>query len=107
MSKNVLGGTLEICGINPKTGYFRTGACETGPGDTGSHVICAQVSEKFLSFTKKMGNDLTRPVPAEPGSDHANPFYIEASLLNNGCFMGLYRTFYRQKEEYRIFFSRM
>jgi hypothetical protein len=62
-AKNVLGQPLEVCGDAPKTGYFRTGACETGPQDRGSHVICARVTDTFLTFTQAMGNDLSRPVP--------------------------------------------
>jgi hypothetical protein len=27
-------------------------------------VVCAQVTEKFLAFTKAQGNDLTTPLPA-------------------------------------------
>jgi len=62
-AKNVLGEKLRLCGDSPKTGYFRTGACETGPQDQGTHVICAQVTADFLSFTKSMGNDLSTPAP--------------------------------------------
>lgn len=62
-SKNVLGEKLERCGGDPVTGYFRTGACETGPRDRGSHVICARVTEAFLEFTRTMGNDLSSPIP--------------------------------------------
>ena len=62
-SKNVLGEKLKLCGDSTKTGYFRTGACETGPQDQGSHVICTQVTEAFLGFTKSMGNDLSSPAP--------------------------------------------
>lgn len=60
---NVLGETLQRCGDSPKTGYFRLGTCETGPQDRGSHVICAEVTAAFLSFTKSMGNDLSSPAP--------------------------------------------
>jgi uncharacterized protein (DUF2237 family) len=59
--KNVLGEKLQLCSESPKTGYFRTGTCQTGPQDQGSHVICAQVTEAFLQFTKTMGNDLSTP----------------------------------------------
>jgi len=62
--KNVLGKTLQRCGDSPKTGFFRMGTCETGSQDRGSHVICAQVTADFLSFTKSMGNDLSSPAPA-------------------------------------------
>jgi len=62
--KNVLGETLQRCGDSPKTGFFRMGTCETGPQDRGSHVICAQVTADFLSFTKSMGNELSSPAPS-------------------------------------------
>ncbi len=61
--KNVIGETLQPCGLDPKTGYLRSGACETGPMDRGSHTVCAEVTDKFLIFTKAMGNDLSSPVP--------------------------------------------
>jgi uncharacterized protein (DUF2237 family) len=61
--KNVLGGTLQDCCIDPLTGFYRTGRCDTGPGDHGLHVICAQVTAEFLAFSRARGNDLTTPVP--------------------------------------------
>ncbi|MGD8992606.1 MAG: DUF2237 domain-containing protein [Desulfobacterales bacterium] len=61
--RNVLGKDLQSCSLSPKTGYLRTGRCETGPRDIGSHVVCAQVTQKFLEFTKSRGNDLMTPVP--------------------------------------------
>lgn len=64
MPVNVLGERLQMCSDSPKTGYLRSGKCETGPQDHGSHVICAQVTEAFLAFTKSMGNDLSTPIPA-------------------------------------------
>lgn len=62
-AKNVLGQTLELCGTSPRTGFFRDGQCLTGPADTGSHVVCAQVTAEFLTFTKSRGNDLSSPAP--------------------------------------------
>ncbi len=62
-ARNVLGGKLEICSLSPRTGFFRTGTCVTGPEDTGTHVICAQVTAEFLAFTRARGNDLTTPAP--------------------------------------------
>jgi uncharacterized protein (DUF2237 family) len=61
--KNVLGETLKLCGDFPKTGYLRTGTCEARPQDQGSHDICAQVTEAFLAFTKRMGKDSSSPAP--------------------------------------------
>ena len=62
-AKNVLGGKLEVCCTSPMTGFYRNGCCETGPQDTGRHVVCAQVTEQFLAYTKSQGNDLSTPVP--------------------------------------------
>lgn len=62
-AKNVLGGKLEACCTSPMTGFYRNGSCDTGGEDTGVHVVCAQVTEEFLSFTKTRGNDLSTPSP--------------------------------------------
>lgn len=60
---NVLGGSLELCSLDPLTGFTRTGCCETGPEDAGSHTVCAVVTEAFLGFSKGRGNDLSTPAP--------------------------------------------
>ena len=62
-AKNVLGGDLRICCVAPVTGFYRDGRCETGPMDVGTHVVCAQVTEEFLAFTRSRGNDLSTPRP--------------------------------------------
>lgn len=61
--KNVLGGTLRACSRNPETGFYRNGRCQTGPRDLGHHVVCAEMTEAFLTFTKQKGNDLVTPRP--------------------------------------------
>ena len=61
--KNVFGEPLEVCCTNPMTGFYRNGTCETGPRDSGTHVVCAEVTEEFLEFTRSRGNDLTTPSP--------------------------------------------
>lgn len=61
--KNVLGGELEACSIDPVTGWFRDGTCETAPEDIGSHTICAVVTAEFLAHQRGIGNDLTTPMP--------------------------------------------
>ena len=63
MERNVLGGPLERCSTDPLTGFYRDGHCRTGPGDVGSHTICAVVSAEFLEFQHSIGNDLSSPVP--------------------------------------------
>ena len=60
-ARNVLGGELVPCSLDPVTGFYRNGCCETGPHDTGLHTVCAVMSEAFLAYSKSMGNDLTTP----------------------------------------------
>ena len=45
------------------TGYFRDGFCRTAETDRGRHVVACIVNEKFLHFTRQMGNDLSSPNP--------------------------------------------
>ena len=61
---NVLGGALAACSMSPRTGFYRDGCCNTGPEDLGLHVVCAQVTAKFLEFARAQGNDLITPMPA-------------------------------------------
>ncbi|MGV6832194.1 MAG: DUF2237 family protein [bacterium] len=63
MANNVYGEPLIGCCTDPMTGYFRDGYCRTMPQDTGTHVVCAQVSAEFLDFTRLRGNDLSTPIP--------------------------------------------
>ena len=62
-SLNVYDKPLEVCGLDPITGAFRDGCCDTGPGDIGTHTVCAVVDNKFLEFSKSRGNDLTIDYP--------------------------------------------
>jgi uncharacterized protein (DUF2237 family) len=59
----VLGGALLPCSVAPLTGFFRDGCCNTGPGDHGLHVVCAEMTAGFLAFSQAAGNDLSTPVP--------------------------------------------
>jgi len=61
--KNILGTDLKCCGTKPMTGYFRDGFCRTTETDSGRHVVACIVNEKFLHFTRQMGNDLSSPNP--------------------------------------------
>ncbi len=62
-SVNVLGGELEPCSMDPLTGFYRNGCCDTGPEDAGSHTVCAVMTEEFLAYSKAQGNDLSTPRP--------------------------------------------
>ncbi|MCK8521316.1 DUF2237 domain-containing protein [Aquimarina sp. D1M17] len=60
---NVLGTPLQSCCYEPLTGYFRDGYCRTNATDTGTHIVCAIVTDEFLEYTKEQGNDLSTPIP--------------------------------------------
>jgi uncharacterized protein (DUF2237 family) len=45
------------------TGFYRNGCCDTGSGDLGVHVVCAEMTAEFLRFSASRGNDLSTPMP--------------------------------------------
>uniref|UniRef100_UPI004049F4F6 DUF2237 family protein n=1 Tax=Flavobacterium sp. TaxID=239 RepID=UPI004049F4F6 len=61
--KNVLGIDLIVASIDPLTGFFRTGFCETDSSDRGVHVVAAVVTDAFLKYSLSKGNDLISPYP--------------------------------------------
>ena len=63
MDKNVFGEPLKICCTAPMTGYFRDGLCRTITEDTGTHTVCAVMTNDFLRFSTSRGNDLISPMP--------------------------------------------
>jgi uncharacterized protein len=62
-ARNVLGEPLMPCALEPLTGFYRDGCCNTGPEDVGRHVVCAEMTEEFLAFSAARGNDLSTPMP--------------------------------------------
>jgi uncharacterized protein (DUF2237 family) len=60
-SQKRAGGILETCSSEPVTGFYRDGCCNTGAGDMGLHLVCAEMTEQFLAFTVSRGNDLVTP----------------------------------------------
>lgn len=61
--RNVLGEPLEECSSDPETGFFRNGYCQTCEQDSGSHTVCAEMTEEFLEYSGSRGNDLVTPRP--------------------------------------------
>jgi len=61
--RNVFGQPLLPCSFEPRTGFFRDGCCKTDQHDHGRHVVCALMTQEFLSFSKSRGNDLTTAMP--------------------------------------------
>ena len=63
IQKNVLGEKLEECSLDPLTGWYRDGCCNTDENDHGLHTVCAKVTTEFLEWCKEAGNDLITPHP--------------------------------------------
>lgn len=61
--RNVFGEALEVCSLDPLTGFYRDGTCTTGPEDIGSHTVCVVVTAEFLRHQQHVGNDLSTPMP--------------------------------------------
>ena len=102
-SINVFGKKLEICCNSPKTGFFRTGLCDTCKDDIGVHTVCILATDHFLKFSQTVGNDLSTPNSTydfpgiKPGdrwclcalrwqeayeSDKAPPVFLESTHIN-------------------------
>jgi uncharacterized protein (DUF2237 family) len=62
-ARNVLGTKLQLCGMKPRTGFFRDGCCNTSDEDLGAHTVCVEMTDEFLMFSKDSGNDLSSPRP--------------------------------------------
>jgi uncharacterized protein (DUF2237 family) len=63
MEKNVFGENIITCSTSPMTGFYRDGCCSTGEEDLGIHTVCAVMTDEFLEFSKRAGNDLSTPMP--------------------------------------------
>lgn len=63
MAESIIGGELQACSLDPLTGYYRNGCCDTGGDDVGAHVVCVVLTDEFLAFSKSRGNDLSTPAP--------------------------------------------
>ena len=49
---NVFGQQLQLCSINPVTGWFRDGFCRTDRNDFGLHTVCATMTQE-VTFSGK------------------------------------------------------
>ena len=59
---NAIGGPLEPCSIDPKTGFYRDGSCNCGPDNPGVHGVCIYATKEFLEYFDGMSigsNDMT------------------------------------------------
>ena len=78
---NVFGDPLATCSDSPKTGWYRSGCCETDAHDVGSHTVCALMTAEFLEFSRSRGNDLSTPRPEHgfPGLKHGDRWCLCAA----------------------------
>ena len=83
-SLNVYEEPLEDCCDNPVTGFFRDGCCNTADEDMGMHTVCVELTDDFLAFSKRMGNDLITPRPEFefPGLKAGDRWCLCAGCLN-------------------------
>ena len=79
--KNILGEDLESCSVDPLTGWFRDGCCNTDKNDRGLHTVCVKVNDEFLEWGKEAGNDLITPHPefGFPGLKNGDKWCVCAS----------------------------
>ena len=61
--RNVLGEALQPCSTDPLTGFFRSGYCAAGPEGAARHLVCIEVTDAFLAYSKGARNDLSTPRP--------------------------------------------
>ena len=97
--KNVLGGDLEECSLDPLTGWFRDGCCNTNEDDYGQHTVCAKVTTKFLNWAKKEGNDLITPHPefGFPGLKEGDSWCVCAGTYAESIKAGIACPIYLKK----------
>lgn len=49
-------------------GFLRNGYCDSVPSDGGKHYLAAEVTDEFLEYSAKQGNDLRQGMPQPDGS---------------------------------------
>ena len=106
IQKNVLGEELENCSLDPLTGWYRDGCCNTDNADHGAHTVCAKVTTKFLEWSKNAGNDLITPHPEFnfPGLKEGDSWcvcagtYAQSIDAGTACKIFLKKTNYRTLE---------
>jgi uncharacterized protein (DUF2237 family) len=88
--KNIYLKGLQLCSLEPMTGFLRNGYCQTNQNDEGVHTVCAVITEDFLEFTLGMGNDLVTAKPdGFPGLKPGDRWCICADWWKAAAFEGL------------------
>jgi uncharacterized protein (DUF2237 family) len=60
---NVFNQPLKPCSLSPMTGFYRDGSCNSGIDNQGRHTVCVLATAEFLEYSKRVGNDLSTPMP--------------------------------------------
>jgi uncharacterized protein (DUF2237 family) len=60
---NVFNEPLQVCSKKPMTGFYRDGSCNSGLDNQGRHTVCILATADFLEYSKRIGNDLSTPMP--------------------------------------------
>ena len=99
IQKNVLGEDLEECSVNPLTGWFRDGCCNTDENDHGFHTVYVKVNDQFLNWCKDAGNDLITPHPefGFPGLKDGDNWCVCASWVAQAIEAGQVFSIYLKK----------
>lgn len=88
-SVNVLGSPLERCDCG--TGLFGDSHCNSDQDDLEAHVVCAVMTEEFLTMVRANGYEFAEPRPATnfPGLIAGDRWCISALLWlyahDQGC----------------------
>ena len=101
--KNVLGEKLEECSLDPLTGWYRDGCCNTDKNDHGLHTVCAKVTTEFLEWLKEAGNDLITPHPEFnfPGLKNGDCWCVCAGTYSQSIEAGTACKIYLKKTNYK------
>jgi uncharacterized protein (DUF2237 family) len=101
IQKNVFGEPLEDCSTNTDlvTGWYRDGCCNTDKDDLGYHTVCAKVTDKFLIWSKEVGNDLITPHPefGFPGLKDGDSWCVTATWFAQAIEEGAACSIYLKK----------
>ena len=63
MPKNLLGAVPYSSSTDYMTGFCLYGCCRVKMDDVGLHLVCVEVTAKFLAVSRARGHDLTTPTP--------------------------------------------
>lgn len=100
-ARNIVGGSLKPCASKHATGFYRDGFCNTGADDHGVHVVCAEVDQAFLDYSKSRGNDLVSARGSFPGLKAGDAWCLCAARWQEAYQAGVAPRVYVEATEQR------